>query len=267
MSVQATTWVWEQRRWTGNVLLVALAIADAANREGNGSCQSAGTIGAMIGAHRATVFRAIKRLEADGALVREGVHPKYGTVIWSMPLGLGDTPSEGSQSATGEGVANCDGGRTSATDPVAPVRHNPISTPVPSVVDTTSEGARVERATGVSSVPPPEPDVHPSRSIPANWQPRGIWARYLMRKYPGIDVRESARRFTLHHVGRQDTSRSWEAALEVWVSHDHERWMEQQGTDDLGVPKGQRGRKITAAQPGDPDYVSPEELDEAARRV
>lgn len=261
MSVQATTWVWEQQRWTGNVLLVALAIADAANREGNGSCQSATTIAKMIGAHRATVFRAIKRLEADGALVREGVSQKYGTVIWSMPIGLGETPVE----EVPEGGSHIATGRTSATAPVAPVRHNPSLTPVSSVVDTTSEGSRVERATG-ALVNPPEPDTHPSRPLSSSWQPRPVWARWLLRKYPGIDVQECARRFVLFHVSKQDTSRSWEAALEVWVSHDYERWREQQGTDDLGVPKGQRKSRSAAAQPGDADYVSPEELDSAARK-
>jgi hypothetical protein len=112
-----------------------------------------------------------------------------------------------------------------------------------------------------------EPVTHPSRPVASDWQPRPVWARWLMRKYPGIDVRESARRFVMHHVSKQDTSRSWEAALEVWVSQDHAKWMDQQGTDDLGVPRAQRGRTVRPAQPGDPDYVDPAEIDAAARAV
>lgn len=109
-----------------------------------------------------------------------------------------------------------------------------------------------------------EPDTHPSRPIPGNWQPRPAWARRLMAEYPGLDVRESCSRFVMFHVAKQDTSRSWEAALRLWVSQDHERWRERQGTDDLGVPMGQRTSSHTAPQPGDPDYVDPDSFHRAA---
>lgn len=259
MSVQATTWVWEQRRWSGNTLLIMLAIADAANREGNGSCQSNTTLSAMTGASRATVYRILGRLEAEGWIIRAGKSSKYGTVMWELPIGVGpvealeDDRFEGSQVET-EGGSHSETLSHGETEGVSQVRPNPKElTPLP--VAETQVGETPTRATGARVVI--DPETHPSRAITAQWQPRQHFARYLMHLYPGIDHAECTRRFVAHHISRQDTSRSWEAGLNLWMSQDYERWREQQGTDDLGVPRGQRPSRNRALQPGDEGYFDP----------
>ena len=70
MSVQATSWVYEYSTATGADRLVLLAIADAANKEGRNSCQSAATLAKMSAASERTVWRCIARLEAAGEIVK-----------------------------------------------------------------------------------------------------------------------------------------------------------------------------------------------------
>jgi DNA-binding Lrp family transcriptional regulator len=255
MSVHATTWVWDHATTvTGSTLLVLLAIADAANREGEGSCQAVGTLARMARVSESTVHRAIRDLREGGLIEHTGVSGRYRTNVYSLPL-MGVTPVTGDTCQSDTPV-------TSAPRPLSPMTPDPIEI-TPSTSSSDSSEVKTTRATG--ALVEVEPATHPSRPIPHNWQPRPIYARWLMRNYPGIDLRESARRFRAHHFARQDTSRSWEASLSVWVSQDWQRWSEQQGTDDLGVPRGQRARSTTAPQPGDPGYVDPEELLALAR--
>lgn len=113
-----------------------------------------------------------------------------------------------------------------------------------------------------------EAETHPARVITNDWSPRPAFVRNLRALFPDFTLemlRSSCQRFVDFHIARQDTSRSWEAAFRMWVGQDYERWLEQHkgGTDFLGVPHHQRPAPA-GAQPGDPDYVDPEELAEAA---
>lgn len=115
MSVQATTWVYERSKATGADRLVLLAIADAANKEGRNSCQSAATLAKMSAASERTVWRCIARLEAAGEIIKAGFHGTYKTSIYDLP-GV----------ASGQGVKmpppdNQD------TDPLTTV-HDPLTT-------------------------------------------------------------------------------------------------------------------------------------------
>lgn len=86
MSVQATTWVWEKSTSAGSAMLVLLAIADAANREGEQSCQSIATITRMSRLSESTVHRAIKFLLEAGEIEITGTSTRYsGTNIFRLP--------------------------------------------------------------------------------------------------------------------------------------------------------------------------------------
>lgn len=85
MSVQATSWVYEFSAATGADRLVLLAIADAANKDGRNSCQSAATLAKMSAASERTVWRCIARLEASGEVVKSGFHGAYKTSIYDLP--------------------------------------------------------------------------------------------------------------------------------------------------------------------------------------
>lgn len=86
MSVQATTWVWTRSEAQDNTLLVALAIADAANAQGAESCQSVRTICRMTRASETTVHRAIRWLLDAHEIEYVGVNPRYGnTRVYRFP--------------------------------------------------------------------------------------------------------------------------------------------------------------------------------------
>lgn len=85
MSVQATSWVWEHSQAEGTTLLVLLAVADAANKQGRRSCQSVATVAAMTRVSERTVQRALKSLQESGELVASGTDPEYRTVVYDLP--------------------------------------------------------------------------------------------------------------------------------------------------------------------------------------
>ena len=86
MSVQATTWVWEHSRAEGNARLVLLAIADAANREGARSFQSAETIAQMCRISARSVRRHVAVLQDLGELEIEGRQGPHGTNSYRLPM-------------------------------------------------------------------------------------------------------------------------------------------------------------------------------------
>ncbi len=74
MSVQASTWVWEHSRATGNTLLVLLAIADQASKDGRDAWPGQKRIAAKCRLSVRTVRRCIDELVA----LEELVVTKYG---------------------------------------------------------------------------------------------------------------------------------------------------------------------------------------------
>lgn len=102
--------------------------------------------------------------------------------------------------------------------------------------------------------------VHPSRPLPEGWTPSREKCNALDAEFGHlVAIGTSLRRFRNHYAEGQ-TSRNWEAKFENWVLSDFERAKATHGTDDFGTPINQRKSKITAAQPGDPDYVDPSTL-------
>lgn len=246
MSVQATTWVWEYAESTGNELLVLLAIADAANREGENSCQSLPTLAGMARVGRSTAARHVAELKDRGLIEKTGVHGRYKTSIYRLPHMATRPGSETSQIGTGPAAE---------TPPVPPVRPNPKElTPE----QETSNSGEVELGAPVNGIAPFQ---HPARAIDPHWTPRRVFAQYLADRYRHVTIAEALTRFRNHQLARQATSRSWEALFENWVSSDEQRTvaMLYSGTDDRGIPVTQSGKSIVPPplQPGDEGYFNP----------
>ncbi len=102
MSIQAVAWVLEHSEATLADRLVLIAIANHADARGWNAWPAVPLIAREARVDRATVFRALDALEGLGELCvkrRSGRASMYGIPAMG-----------GSQDATGEGVANCDGG-------------------------------------------------------------------------------------------------------------------------------------------------------------
>jgi hypothetical protein len=91
VSVQATTWVWDHSKAENAGLLVMLAIADSANREGAAAMQSVPTIAKMARTSERHVARCIAKLLEMGELEKTGVSQRYGTIVYRLP-GMGADP-------------------------------------------------------------------------------------------------------------------------------------------------------------------------------
>lgn len=107
----------------------------------------------------------------------------------------------------------------------------------------------------------PVPQRHPSRPID-QWAPRSELLDHLRHAYPHVDIDASRVRFWNFHYAKQDTSKSWDALFENWVSNDEDRVVASllDGTDDRGIPRSQAGVSSTVGpplRPGDPGYFNP----------
>lgn len=245
MSVQATSYVWEHAEVTGSSLLVLLAIADAASREGEESCQSVGTLARMARISESQVYRVLSELKNSGAIEATGTHPRYRTVIYRIP---------GVTLALVRPSHPREGGVTDATVTLAPVRPDPTTNPTTTSSSSPSETEVRDRAV---------PERHPSRPMTPDWRPSVDFFRFLCDTYPRVHVNEQVVRFRNFYYANQQTSRSWEARLENWVSTEQQRAEERtlNGTDDMGIPLAQRATSVVPgpAQPGDPNYFNPNE--------
>lgn len=171
MSVQATSWVWDHSKAQGVGLLVMLAIADAANKEGAASMQSVPTIAKMARTSPRHVSRCIAALLEMGELEKTGTSARYSTSVYRLP-GMGtdpvyptpDTMSGGPDDTPDAQVTPPLTSETSTPDPqvTQPQRTPQVTNPSPSAGD-------VE----VPDVPSPAGDeqekpgpVQPNENIP-----------------------------------------------------------------------------------------------------
>lgn len=107
----------------------------------------------------------------------------------------------------------------------------------------------------------------PLTTLPENWYPTTERALQLHTEFGReIDLRLSLRKFRLFHSEGQ-TSRNWESKFERWVISDVERSRASRegGTDDLGFPLSRRSSTTAPLQPGDPGYLSIDDLADMAQ--
>lgn len=93
MSVQATSWVWEHSQSEGTARLVLLAIADAANREGERAWISANTIATMCRIGHRTAQRKVAELITMGELEKMGERGEKHANVYRLPgVNKGEKP-------------------------------------------------------------------------------------------------------------------------------------------------------------------------------
>ena len=228
MSVQATTWVWENATVEGNLLLVLLAIADAANREGESSCQSVATLARMSRTSERTVHRCLAALKEVGLVEVAGRSGRYQTMIYRLP-GMAVTPDTGD-------TCQSDTPDTGGSRPLTPVADNPKEL-TPSVTTTSSS----EVAVVEGRVRRPQPPNHPRRALPKGWYPSNAVVGYLRHRSRNTKVRieDSFDRFVAHQRTSEAQSTNWDEVFMRWVSQDITRWRSEQEDDkihdDLGI--------------------------------
>ena len=207
MSVQATTWVWEHSQSEGSTRLVLLAIADAANRDGKRSFQSAETIARMCKMSSRTVRRQIKVLQELGELEVEGRSGFHGTNSYrivgvSSGLSLGHNHDLG-QSVTGDTGGQAIGhlGHTDRTSGVASsdtaMSTNPNTPFTPSIPDAPASRRK------------------PSRPIPDDWHPLERHHQKAREKH--LDVNLQAEAFTNHALANDRRCVNWDRAFDNWI--------------------------------------------------
>lgn len=194
MSVQATTWVWDHSQAQGTARLVLLAIADAANREGRRSYQSASTIARMVRCSPRTVQRVIDGLIQSGELVREDVRGAHGTMSYSIPISR----------------PRYDTATTYDTDDV---RH--LDTPA-----TTSGVPSYDIAMSPEPITPSTPVRRPRRSaehpLPDTWEPTDAHRSKAAEK--NLNLAYEAEQFRLHADTHGRTAVNWNSAFSMWLN-------------------------------------------------
>lgn len=205
MSVQATTWVWEHSKATGSDRLVLLAIADAANREGAQSFQSAPSLAKMTGLSVRTVWRSIDALISLGELSKEGRQGEYQTTVYALP-GVSVCHSDNLARRDNQGVSAVPKMATAVppigTQPHIPQKDNP-------------KGSRVTD------------DFAPTELMLA-------WAR---KNTPNVDVKLETSQFIDHHIAKGTIMKSWDRAWQTWMRN-QQKWNapKQQAAPVRNVP-------------------------------
>lgn len=196
MSVQATSWVWEHSKSEGSARLVLLAIADAANREGMQSFQSAPSLAKMTGLSVRTVWRCIETLEALGEIVKEGRQGEYQTTIYSLPA-VSDCHSAN--------LARRDTGGISAV-PKTRAAVPPIGTQ-PHIPQKDNPNKRASR-------------------ISANYEPSLDLRAWAKKETPLVDAQIETAQFIDHWTaasGKSALKLNWDAAWRTWMRN-QQKW-------------------------------------------
>lgn len=229
MSVQATTWVWEHSKASGTDLLVLLAIADAANRDGRRSYQSAATVAAMTRLSKRTVQRSVARLVELGDIIQEAEKGIRGTSSYALPLHTRPTsPGDVRQNDV----------RHPGSPPTSPVtpRYDTAMSPEPKtpvVLRTTPQGEARKRAT----------------RLPEGWMPSQATIDKMRRDCPGVNLEAEHEKFSDYWAGMsgtRGTKADWDATWRNWIRRANENTQRK----DTYVPswKKRLDANIQAAQ-------------------
>ena len=191
MSVQATSWVWEHSKAKGSDRLVLLAIADAANREGAQSFQSAPSIARMTGLSVRTVWRSIDALVEMGEIAKEGRQGEYQTTVYSLPA---------VSSCHGDNLARRDTGGISAV-PNMPTAVPPIGTQ-PHI---------------------PQKDNPKGSRLTDTFVPTELMLAWARKNTPGVDVKLETAQFVDHHIAKGSVMKDWSRAWQTWMRNQY-KW-------------------------------------------
>ena len=191
MSVQATSWVWEHSQAKGSDRLVLLAIADAANREGAQSFQSAPSIARMTGLSVRTVWRSIDALVDMGEIAKEGRQGEYQTTVYALPA---------VSSCHRDNLARRDTGGISAV-PNTPTAVPPIGTQ-PHI---------------------PQKDNPKGSRLTDTFSPTELMLAWARKNTPGVNVALETAQFIDHHIAKGTVMKDWSRAWQTWMRNQH-KW-------------------------------------------
>ena len=191
MSVQATSWVWENSKAKGSDRLVLLAIADAANREGGQSFQSAPSIARMTGLSVRTVWRSIEALLELGEIAKQGRQGEYQTTVYALP-----------------GVSAChrDNLARRDTEGISAVPKTPAAVP--------PIGTQPQR---------PQKDNPKGSRLTDTFTPSEIQLAWARKNTPNVNVALETAQFVDHHIAKGSVMKDWGRAWQTWMRN-QQKW-------------------------------------------
>lgn len=217
MSVQATNWVWEHSTSKGNSRLVLLAIADAANREGKKSWQSAATIADMCKISSRTVQRCIAELLESGELQKDGVMGEFHTNVYSLPgvltgepLRQNDVPRYDTPDVRQNDAYDKSGEplRQNEHTATTPMSYNPINPSITNVIHPNSDA------------PSAQPTHNRGTRLTEDFWPAQKHIEKIRAMKPGLDLDLEHTKFMnywLSATGRNATKKDWGRTWENWM--------------------------------------------------
>ena len=241
MSAVATAWVWANSKQKGSPLLVLLAIADAANQQGENSYQSVATLASMARISESTTHRALACLLESGEVVEVGVHSQYGTKIYAL-------------SSTLKGGVNLtpppeEGGVTGASGGVSPVTPEPRTNPTTPTTTSTSP----------QSTPSVREEVR--GKMTKSWKPTIEASNEALSRFDSLPlsrVASEAQTFRDWHIAQDTPSKTrsqWDA---LWLT-----WLDRKNVEEAkeSPPDEVKRDEVTGMpiNPREPVYVPREE--------
>lgn len=232
MSVQAMAWVLESSKARLGDRLVALAVANHADREGENAWPSIETLALEAHLSQRQVQRALKSLESIGELRISPSSGPRGTNVYTLVMTQARETREGGDKLSG--VTNCQGDKSCINDPkggdkscnggVAPTSPEPSNNNHPEKIKQPSVRARV-RATPTEKPENPEKRKRASR-LPDDWRLPDEWRSWTTTNAPGLDAQREADRFAdyWHAAASANAAKlDWFATWRNWVrrAQDH----------------------------------------------
>lgn len=110
------SWVMRHSEATLGARLVLLALADCAHDDGREAYPSVDRLAQMARLSRRATQSALRKLEEDGAIVRDGVG-RNGTSCWRVVMGGVQNPHPGEPDGTGGRSSRHEGGEAASPEP------------------------------------------------------------------------------------------------------------------------------------------------------
>lgn len=209
MSVQATTWVWEHSQAEGNARLVLLAIADAANREGENAWISANTIAKMCRIGHRTAQRKIAELMESGELEKMGSRGEKQATVYRIPGVRSGDPLRQNDVRQNDAYAKPgDPLRQNEHTATSPMAYNPINPSITNVIHPSSDA------------PSAQPTHNRGTRIAEDFWPAQKHIDKIKAMKPGLDLELEHTKFMnywLSVTGRNATKKDWGRTWENWM--------------------------------------------------
>jgi len=207
MSIAALSAVWEHSTQKGGALLVMLALADYAHKDGSNAYPTVETLAGKARMSERNARYILRELEDAGEIIAEGKHPS-GTTIYRIklpiPQGAIFAPAEiagGNMAQEGGAKQRMLGGQWVAPKPSVTVKE-PLDIPT---LSATTKKAPPNRKT----------------TLPENWQPDDgfyLWAE--TKHFTDADIESELEQFKNSALAHRRMYADWTAAFRNWMTSD-----------------------------------------------